>query len=135
MKTLLIVLLTVFSAVAYSDIVVVVSKDSITKELNSKQIANIFLSRTNRFPNGEKSTPIELKAGGIRSNFYKRISGKNPNQLAAYWTTLIFTGKGRPPKSYNDINDLIERIKIDPRTIAYLNVDQVTDAMKIVYHF
>ena len=135
MKTLLIVLLTVFSAVAYSDIVVVVSKDSITKELNSKQIANIFLSRTNRFPNGEKSTPIELKGGGIRSNFYKRISGKNPNQLAAYWTTLIFTGKGRPPKSYNDINDLIERIKIDPRTIAYLNVDQVTDAMKIVYHF
>lgn len=135
MKTLLSLILLSLSVFATADIVVVVPKSSETQKLNSSEVANIFLSRTNRFPNGDRSYPIELKGHGIRSHFYESISGKTPNQLSAYWTTLVFTGKGRPPKSYQDVNKLIDHMRNDPRAIAYLNKEQVTETMKIVYTF
>lgn len=115
--------------------VVVVSKKSEIDTLNNKSIANIFLTRTNRFPNGRKAIPIELRGGGLRNVFYQEISGKSPTELTAYWTTLIFSGKGRPPKGYEDIKALIERLEKSPSAISYLPLAQVTNELKVVYQF
>ena len=116
-------------------IVVVVSKKSEIENLKNKQIANIFLTRTNRFPNGKKAIPIELSDDHLRDVFYQEISGKSPTQLMAYWTTLIFSGKGKPPRGYEDLNALISRLQRNPNSISYLSLLQVTDDLKIVYRF
>lgn len=118
-----------------NQMVVVVSKTSAVDALNNKNIANIFLTRTNRYPNGSKAVPIELSGGLLRNDFYQEISGKTPMELTAYWTTLIFSGRGRPPKGYADINSLIDRLETSPTAISYLSLAQVTDNMKVVYQF
>ncbi len=133
MRILLVGLLIALCTIAKSELVVVVSKQSEIDSLNSQEIANIFLARTNRFPNGQKTEPIELREKEIRSNFYASITGKSPKQLSAYWTTLVFTGKGRPPKRYQDLDDLIEVLENNPGKITYLDRDQVTDSMKIIF--
>ncbi len=117
------------------EMVVVVSKKSEVENLKDKQIANIFLTRTNRFPSGKKAIPIELSNGHLRDVFYQQISGKSPTQLMAYWTTLIFSGKGKPPRGYGDLNALILRLQRNPNSISYLSQAQVTDDLKIVYRF
>ncbi len=119
----------------HCQMVVVVSKDSPVETLENQQIANIFLTRTNRYPNGNKATPIELSHSQMRDIFYQEISGKSPTQLMAYWTTLIFSGKGKPPRGYGDIKSLIRRLGSNPGSISYLNLSQVTDELKIVYRF
>jgi ABC-type phosphate transport system substrate-binding protein len=118
-----------------SDMVVVVSKQSAINKLDDKNIANIFLTRTNRYPNGRKAIPIELSGSEFRNDFYQEISGKTPMELTAYWTTLIFSGKGRPPKGYGDIASLIERLEKTPTAISYISLAQVTDSLKVVYQF
>ena len=115
--------------------VVVVSKDSEINQLDDKNVANIFLTRTNRYPNGRKAIPIELSGGGLRDDFYQEISGKSPMELTAYWTTLIFSGRGRPPKGYGEIAALIERLEKTPNAISYLSLAQVTEKLKVVYQF
>lgn len=133
MKTLLTTLLIIFSASVFSQTVVVVPKESMVNSLNAQEVANIFLARTNRFPNGEKSMPIELKDEEVRRIFYQNISGKSPKQLMAYWTTIVFTGKGRPPKGYINYEELMKRF--EGGAITYLELSRVTENMKIVYIF
>lgn len=120
---------------SYSQVVVVVAKDSVVGDLNNQQVANIFLSKTNRYPNGNKAMPIELKNNGIRTRFYQSISGKTNNQLNAYWTTLVFTGKGKPPKTLSDTDKLIMQLFKQPGSITYLLATEVTDDMRVVYKF
>lgn len=132
---ILISLVTSLKSFASEDLVVVVSKDSAINSLNEIEIANIFLARTRYYPNGEKSMPIELKHSKFRDEFYQIIAGKNTKQLMAYWTTLVFTGKGRPPKTYTELDSLLEKLSTQKNHITYLNINLVTDDMKIVYRF
>lgn len=120
---------------ATDNLVVVVSKDSNIKSLNKNEIANIFLARTRYYPNGEKSTPIELKESMFRKVFYQSIARKNTKQLMAYWTTLVFTGKGKPPKTYKELSPMLDKLSSDKSYITYLDRSLVTDKMKIVYSF
>lgn len=115
--------------------VVVVSKSSSLSTLDDKLVANIFLARTNRYPNGEKALPIELNDEGSRNSFYGTITGKSSNQLSAYWTTLIFTGKGTPPRSFDNMNQLITQVIEQPGTIAYIDSEKVTKDLKVIYTF
>ena len=48
---------------------------------------------------GNRVQPMELSDLGYKAIFYREISGKTLPQINSYWTTLIFTGKGKPPKN------------------------------------
>jgi len=137
MKYLLSLCLLLLSSVSFAseNLVVVVPKNSAITSLNNVDVANIFLARTNRFPNGDKSVPLELKTGELRTDFYKNISGKTPRQLMSYWTTLVFTGKGRPPKSYSNYEELKQKFANVHGAITYVDISQVTEEMRIVYKF
>ncbi len=135
MRAFFIIFVMLLSHWVNAQMVVVMAKDSKIENLDDRHVANIFLTRTNRFPNGKKAIPIELKNSDIRSSFYEEISGKNPTQLMAYWTTLIFSGKGKPPKGYKNVETLITRLENNPGCISYLSLAQVTDDLKIVYRF
>lgn len=137
MKMILIIMLGLISqiSIASGKIVVVVSKDSDIEALDNQQVANIFLARTRMFPNGNKAVPIELKNNEIRNRFYNEISGKTASQLNAYWTTLVFTGKGKPPKSLSNSDKLILQLLDQPGAISYVLDNQVNEKMKVVYRF
>lgn len=135
MIRLLISCLIFISLSAQANMVVVVAKSSSLNKLDNQHIANIFLARTNRYPNGEKALPIELNNLTIRNSFYHTITGKSANQLSAYWTTLVFTGKGTPPKTVNDVNQLIRHIVRNPGSIAYIDSEMLTDELKVIYRF
>lgn len=125
----------IFSPVLFAKLVVVVAKDSAITELDENTVQNIFLSRTNRYPDGNKAKPIELHNNEHRKEFYTLLTGKSPKQLSAYWTTLIFSGKGTPPKKYNELDKLLETINTEVGMITYLDSSSITDDMKVVYTF
>lgn len=135
MKPFFLLIALLLSNLCIGQMVVVMAKGAEVQHLSDQHVANIFLTRTNRFPNGLKAIPIELKNSDIRANFYEEISGKNPTQLMAYWTTLIFSGKGKPPKGYNNVSSLISRLEHNHGCISYMSLAQVTDDLKIVYRF
>jgi len=135
MMKLFLLLLFVFSQQVYAGLVVVVSKDSTVDVLQQEQVENIFLSKTNRFPNGDKAIPIEIRGDQSRIGFYQKIADKTPTQLSAYWTTLVFSGRGKPPKGLKDLPSLITRLEQTNGTISYLDESQITPNLKVIYRF
>ena len=132
----LLALLTLFiTASVNAEILVVVGKNSPIETLNEKEVANIFLAKTNRLADGSRVTPLELSGEKQKSNFYKKISGKSPSQITSYWTTLIFTGKGKPPKAFRERKLLLDELSNNPAAITYIPADQLSGLMRVVHTF
>ena len=121
-----------FSFPVYAEIAVIVHPEN-TSELSQKDINRLFLGKLKKFPNGNKVVPLYLAAGhSARDDFNKKVLRKSENQLKAYWSKLIFTGKGNPPDSVGNPADLLEKVASDKSMIAYIDAGQVTDLVRVV---
>ena len=119
--------------VARADFAVVVPQGSPIQTLSEQEVASIFLGKTNRFPNGDRALPLELNDEQLRQRFYQKVSGKSLIQLKSYWATLVFTGKGKPPRVLRDVADMERNLPNLPGAISYVPEEDVTEAMKVVY--
>jgi ABC-type phosphate transport system substrate-binding protein len=118
-------------ALASADVVAVVSANSAIQSLTSDQLADIFLGRVSRFPNGLLAVPIDLRDGSPeRDRFYARITGKTPAQVKAYWSKIIFTGRGQPPKAVASDLDVKKFVAANVGAIGYIDAALLDDSVR-----
>lgn len=128
-------LLFLLSSASQAELAVVAGKNSPIEKLDGREVADIFLAKITRLADGQRVTPLELRDSTFRASFYRGIAGKTLPQINSYWTALIFTGKGKPPRSIDEIDRLMELLANDPHAITYLPLDQVSKATKVLYVF
>lgn len=101
--------------------------------LDAKTIQRIFLGKEKKFADGTESLPVNQVAdNGIRQNFDQDILGRSSSQVSAYWSKLVFTGKGIPPKEVTTDAEVIDLVSKNPSVIGYVDAASVTDAVKVV---
>jgi ABC-type phosphate transport system substrate-binding protein len=116
-----------------ADVVAVVSAKSTVTTLSRSQVTDIFLGRASRFPNGVQAVPIDQADGSIaRDEFYAKLAGKTAAQLKAYWSKIIFTGRGQPPPVVTNSVELKKRLAANPAAIGYMEQDLVDDSVRVV---
>ena len=118
---------------AIADVVAVVSAKSAVTVLSRSQLADIFLGKASRFPNGVPAVPIDQADGSVaRDEFYAKLDGKSASQLKAYWSKIIFTGRGQPPPVVANSNEMKRRLIGNPAAIGYIETNQVDDTVRVV---
>ena len=119
--------------VARAEVVVVVSPDNPLSSLNKKQLSNIFLGKSSRFPGGGRAEPVNQREGAPgRKEFYSVYTGKSPSQIKQHWSKMIFTGRGQPPREVKDNNELKTLLAENRGTIAYVDTSVVDNTMKVL---
>ena len=120
-------------AAGAEDIVAVVSAKSPIVALNSEQVADIFLGKTTRFPDGSNAVPIDQNEDSPdRDRFYAQYTGKSPAQVKAHWSKLIFTGRGQPPKQVANGAEAKRAVAQDPHAIAYIDNRLVDSSVRVL---
>lgn len=115
------------------EVVVVVSADSPLHALSRSELADIFLGRTARFPDGRAAVPLDQRDGSpARDEFYVAYLGRSAAQIKAHWSKAIFTGRGSPPRAVPESTRLRELVASNPGSIGYLERDQVDPGLRIV---
>lgn len=105
-----------------ADLVVVVSSKSPVTMLRADQVAAIFLGQTARFPEGGEAVPVDLRVGSpLRDEFYSRVANRTPVLLKAYWSKMVFTGRGQPPAELPDSATVRRKIAENPELIGYID--------------
>jgi len=135
--TLLVALIGLATAgsVGAEPVVVVNARSSVT-QLSQDEIINIFLGRYRRFPGGGAATPIDQPEGNpLRGEFYRKLVNKDLNEINAYWSRLIFSGKTSPPRQAANASEVIQLITSTPGGIAYLERNQVDSRFRIIMEF
>ena len=116
-----------------ADVVAVVSANNPVNSLSRIELINIFLGKSAQFPDGTPATPIDLhETAPDRQVFYAEFDNKSAAQIKAYWSKMIFTGRGRPPQTVADGEALRQLVAKDPNAIGYLGEALVDDSIKVL---
>lgn len=118
---------------ASAELAVIVAADSPVTTLSADQVADIFLGKTGRFPGGGRAVPIDAPENHpLRGEFYATVIGTTPPQLRAYWSKLIFTGRGRPPRVAANGETIKELVAEHPELIGYIDKRRLDSTVKVV---
>ncbi len=118
---------------AQADVVVVVGAKSSVGALTDDQVGQIFLGKAATFPNGGQAVPVDQAEGaGPRNEFYTKVTGKDAAQVKSYWSKIIFTGKGQPPKEVPGNGDVKKLVADNPNMIGYIDKSAVDGSVKVV---
>lgn len=136
MKTLYAMLLSaeliLASGMATAEMVVIVSTKNNNSALNMDQAEKLFLGKINAFPDGSTAIPMDLPKGAERDIFYSNVTGKNSNQLKAYWSKQVFTGSGQPPKEAESAQEMVNLISKNPNLLGYIDKTAVNSSVKVL---
>jgi ABC-type phosphate transport system substrate-binding protein len=112
---------------ASAEIVVIVNKDNPASRMFSEQASQFFLGKSAMF------TPIDQAEGSkIRADFYQKVADKDPAQVKAIWSKLVFTGKATPPKEFKSNAEVKKAVAEDPKAIGYIDKSAVDDSVKVI---
>ena len=117
---------------ALADVVMVVHPSN-TATIDKTSVKRLYLGKSKDFSGGGSATPInQPAANSSRQSFDSDILGRSSSQVSAYWSKLIFTGKGTPPVEMADDNAVIAAVAADPSAIGYVDSGAVNDSVKAV---
>ncbi|MES2260922.1 MAG: hypothetical protein V4724_20580 [Pseudomonadota bacterium] len=112
---------------AAAETVVIVSAKNPATRMFSEQASQFFLGKSTMF------TPIDQAEGSsIRNDFYQKVTDKDPAQVKAHWSKLVFTGKAQPPKEYKTGAEVRKAVADDPKAIGYIDKANVDDSVKVI---
>ncbi|MET0265266.1 MAG: hypothetical protein ABW202_06610 [Duganella sp.] len=118
---------------AFAEIVVIVSAKSAATALTEEQAADVFLGKSNTLPGGGQAVPVDQsESSAVREQFYTKVAGKTGAQMKAYWSKLIFTGKGQAPKDAGDSAAVKALVAGNPNIIGYIDKSAADATVKVL---
>ncbi|OEZ60329.1 phosphate ABC transporter substrate-binding protein [Duganella sp. HH105] len=138
MRTLRLILQVLLLALACAhagaaELVVIVSARNPVTALRADQVADIFLAQTGRFPGGEEAMALDQPVGNpLRDEFYSKVAAKSPALMKAYWTKMVFTGRGQPPRELSSSAAVRKMVADNPSMIGYIDRSALDASVKTV---
>lgn len=121
---------TVYSA--HAELVIIIHPQN-DAQINAKNVKRIFLGKEKKFSNGLETIPINQTTGSpAREAFDNNQLGRSSTQISAYWSKLVFTGKGVPPKEVLDDAAVISLVVNNKNAIGYIDSSKVNSDIKVI---
>jgi ABC-type phosphate transport system substrate-binding protein len=115
-----ILLMSVLSAVAQADELVIIGNNkNQLKQLEARQVQDIYMGRKRDFPDGKMALPIDQVM--LRTTFYETLTTKPIEQINAYWARIMFSGQASPPMILPDDQAVIKAVSENEGAIGYVN--------------
>lgn len=132
LRALLLLSSLLFSCTATAEIIVVASNRSGPIELTREQAEKLYLGRSVTLGDGTPVSLVDLPNGSVRDEFYLKLTGKNPAQIQAYWSHLVFTGRALPPREASSLAEARQWLSGTPNLIGYIDRTDLNSGMRIL---
>lgn len=120
--------------IAYAEVAVIVHPSVTVGSMTEDDVSRIFLGKSNSFPGGGAAVPVNQDEGSAaRAKFNEAVCKKNASQYKAYWSQLVFTGKGTLPKEAANDAAVKALVAANPTMIGYVDSSAVDSSVKVVY--
>ena len=118
----------------WAEVAVIVHPSAGFDSLTEDDVSRLFLGKSKSFPNGSAATPVNQNEGSaVRDKFNEGVCKKNASQYKAYWSQLVFTGKGTPPKDVGDDAAVKAAVAANPAMVGYVDASAVDASVKVVF--
>ncbi len=89
--------------------------------ISGNDMRGIFLGAITRV-DGKSVQPVVARSGDAHKLFVADRLGKTESGLQNYFRTLVFTGKGSPPKSFATAAEIIQYVSNTEGAIGYVGL-------------
>lgn len=121
------------SSIASAEVVVIVNAASPISSATADDVAQVFLGKRSEI-GGTTVVAVDQSEGNpSRAVFYDKVVEKSPSQLNAYWSRLIFTGKGNLPRQVGSDAEVAEAVADNEDAIGYVDSSAVVEGVKVIY--
>lgn len=104
-------------------------------DISAEDIKSLYSGRQKNFSDGKAALVISLEEGdSVRSEFNNNVLGKTDAQVKAYWSKLVFTGKGTPPQEVSQA-EMLQIVASNPNTIGFVDAGSITGDVKVIATF
>jgi hypothetical protein len=102
------------------------------QSLSDTDIKNLFSGKQKSFPDGNAAIVLSLpESDSHLSEFHNKALGKTDSQMKAYWSKVMFTGKGTPPKEVSH-DEMLKLVAENPSTIGIVDAGKVSSSVRVV---
>ena len=109
---------------------IIVANNSVgSNSISAKDAGDIFLGRKKKLDDGSKAKLASLKEGDTHKAFLEQFVKRSNSQFRSHWKKAVFTGQGKPPKSFATEDELVAYVASTPGAIGY--VDSATDTSSV----
>lgn len=115
-----------------AELVLVTGVRSGAVEITRERAEKLFLGRSVTLGDGTPVSLIDLPNGVTRDEFYLKLTGKNPSQIRAYWSHLVFTGRALPPREAESVAEARQWLAETPNLIGYMERSDVSPGLRIL---
>ena len=121
----------VFSAASLANVAVIVHPSN-GAALSQDDLNKIYMGRSKSFADGKAAEAVNLADSvAARADFDQKALGRSSSQMKAYWSKLVFTGKGTPPKELGSEQEVLDYVANTPGAIGYVSASAVNDKVKV----
>jgi len=136
MKAKAVLLLSLMCALPVSAANVIIVSAKNNSGIDADAVKRIYLGKMKAFPDGSKALPLTFEQGNdVRGAFNTGVLGKSESQYSAFWSKLVFTGKGQPPKALGSDAEVVSAVAADPGAIGYVDAGSVDGSVRVVATF
>ncbi|PAJ73026.1 phosphate ABC transporter substrate-binding protein [Pseudoalteromonas sp. NBT06-2] len=119
----------------FAEIAVIVNTSN-SSTLDKTSIERIFMGKMKKFSNGLVALPLNAaKSMNSRDEFNKAVIGRSSSQVNAFWSKLVFTGKGNMPRELSSDAEIISTISSNQGAIGYIDSGSITGDVKVIAKF
>ena len=133
-KIILAGVLSLCSISIFAEVAVIINPSN-ASNIDANTIKKIYLGKSKSFDNGAKVNPVNQNDNAIADEFNDKVVGKSSNQLNAYWSKLVFTGKGTPPVKLDNDQAVLDFVAANSDAIGYVESGKINDKVKVVGKF
>jgi ABC-type phosphate transport system substrate-binding protein len=124
---------TVHLQAAQSGYRIIVHPGNPSVTLDRKFLAEAFLKKTTRWPDGELIRPVDLPPdSAVRHRFTEDALNRSVAAVKSYWQQQIFAGRSVPPAELNSEEEVVKYVARSPGAVGYVGAGGELSGVKVV---
>ncbi len=130
-KTFTVAALVAVAPLSQAGDVVVIGNKANGQSVDLAFVTKVYTGTTSAWPDGSALTPLDHADEGVRGGMAGML-GKTAASLKSTWATLMFAGKGTPPKVPGGDAEVKAAVAANKGAIGYIKTTAVDDSIKVL---
>jgi len=105
---------------AQAQVVVIANPSVKSTEVSVADLRDVFTGASSTLRDGTHVTAVLLKSGPVNDSFLSLYVGRSDSAFRANWRSLLFSGQGVMPRTFDSEAALVEYVAHTPGAIGYI---------------
>ncbi len=114
------------------ELLIIANPEIDSNSIEHRDLQRIYLGKKTQWQDDTTIVPVMLKSGPIHEGFIEDFLDRSVQRFATYWRQMVFTGKGVPPRSFEDESELVDFVARTPGSLGFASTSADVGGVKIL---